>query len=190
YLQGVAVFMFYMIANAVFAATRSLEHFWSGILDPIGLQLADVLARYWTVAEKNTLLFSWSPQVSQGVFLYNRLLWLGIGFISLAIAYRFFPMSVEALTASAQSRRAARAKRQEAEEAQPRRSLVAAPMPRVHQYFGARAGFAQFVSLTRVHLTNITRELPFLAITVLLTVFALINGYFVGKLNDQNVYPV
>jgi ABC-2 type transport system permease protein len=190
YLQGVAVFMLYLIANAVFAATRSLEHFWSGILDPIGLQLADVLARYWTVAEKNSLLFSWSPHVSQGVFLYNRLLWLAVGFISVAICYRFFPMSVEALTASAQGRRAARAKRQEAAEAQPRRSLVAAPLPRVHQYFGGSAGFAQFVSLTRVRLTNITRELPFLAITVMLTVFALINGYFAGKINDQNVYPV
>jgi ABC-2 type transport system permease protein len=190
YLQGVAVFMLYLIANAVFAATRSLEHFWSGILDPIGLQLADVLARYWTVTEKNTLLFSWSPHVSQGVFLYNRLLWSAVGLLSLAIVYRFFPMSVEALTASAQSRRAAKAKRQEAAEAQPRRSLVAAPMPFVHQYFGGKAGFAQFISLTRVHLTNITRELPFLAITVLLSVFALINGYFAGKMNDQNVYPV
>ena len=190
YLQGVAVFMLYLIANAVFAATRSLEHFWSGILDPIGLQLADVLARYWTVAEKNSLLFSWSPHVSQGVFLYNRLLWLAVGFISIVVCYRFFPMSVEALTASAQGRRAAKAKRQEAAEALPRRSLVAAPLPRVHQYFGGRAGFAQFVSLTRVRLTNIMRELPFLAITVLLTVFALINGYFAGKINDQNVYPV
>jgi ABC-2 type transport system permease protein len=190
YLQGVAVFMLYLIANAVFAATRSLEHFWSGILDPIGLQLADVLARYWTVAEKNSLLFSWSPHVSQGVFLYNRLLWLAVGFISVAVCYRFFPMSVEALTAGAQGRRAAKAKRQEAAEAQPRRSLVAAALPRVHQYFGGRAGFAQFVSLTRVRLINILRELPFLAITVLLTVFALINGYFAGKFNDQNVYPV
>ncbi len=190
YLQGVAVFMLYLIANAVFAATRSLEHFWSGILDPVGLQLADVLARYWTVAEKNSLLFSWSPHVSQGVFLYNRLLWLTVGFISVAVCYRFFPMSVEALTASAQGRRAAKAKRQEAAEAQLRRSLVAAPLPGVHQYFGGRAGFAQFVSLTRVRLINILRELPFLAITVLLTVFALINGYFAGKINDQNVYPV
>jgi ABC-2 type transport system permease protein len=190
YLQGVAVFMLYLIANAIFAATRSLEHFWSGILDPVGLQLADVLARYWTVAEKNTLLFSWSPHVSQGVFLYNRLLWSAVGFISLAVVYRFFPMSVEALTASTQGRRAARAKRQEAAETEPRRSLVAAALPLVHQYFGGRAAFAQFFSLTRVRLTNIMRELPFLAIVVLLTVFALINGYFAGKVNDQNVYPV
>src|ERR1700733_2915628 len=151
YLQGVAVFMFYLIASAIFSATRSLEHFWSGILDPIGLQLEDVLARYWTVAEKNTLLFSWSPQVSQGVFLYNRLLWLGIGFISLAIAYRFFPMSVEALTASAQSRGAAQAKRQGAAGERARRSLVGPPMPLVHQSFGGKTGWAQFISLTRVH---------------------------------------
>ena len=99
YLQGVAFFMMYLIANAVFTTTRSLEHFWSGIFDPVGLQLSDVLTRYWTVAEKNSLLFSWSPHVSQGVFLYNRLLWLGVGLISLVVTYRFFPMSVESLTA-------------------------------------------------------------------------------------------
>jgi ABC-2 type transport system permease protein len=45
YLQGVAVFMLYLIATAVFSSTRSLEHFWSGILDPVGLQLTDVFSR-------------------------------------------------------------------------------------------------------------------------------------------------
>jgi ABC-2 type transport system permease protein len=190
YLQGVAVFMIYLIVSAIFGATRSLEHFWSGILDPVGLQLTDVLARYWTVAEKNSLLFSWSPHVSGGVFLYNRLLWSAVGVLSIGIAYRFFPMSVESLTASAQGRRAAKAKEQEEAEAQPRRSLVAVKLPRVHQYFGGRAGFDQFVSLTRVRITNTIRELPFWAITVLLAVFALINGYFAGKIRDSNVYPV
>jgi ABC-2 type transport system permease protein len=190
YLQGVAVFMVYLIVNAIFSATRSLEHFWSGILDPIGLQLADVLARYWTVAEKNTLLFSLSPQVGQGVFLYNRILWASVGVISLVIVYRFFPMSVEALTAVAQGRRAAKAKRQEAAELEPRRSLVAVPLPRAQQHFGGSARWAQFVSLIKVRFANITRELPFWAITILLAVFSLTNGYFAGKINDTNVYPV
>ncbi len=190
YLQGVAVFMIYLVASAVFSATRSLEHFWSGIFDPVGLQLADVLTRYWTVAEKNSLLFSWSPHVAQGVFLYNRILWSMVGILSLAMAYRFFPMSVESLTAGVQGRRAASTKRQEEEAAQPRRSLVAVRLPRVNLHFGGRAGFDQFVSLTRVRVANIAHELPFLAITVLLTVFSLINGYFAGKLRDANVYPV
>src|SRR6185437_6343398 len=32
YLQGVALFMLYIIGITVYSATRSLEHFWSGIL--------------------------------------------------------------------------------------------------------------------------------------------------------------
>src|ERR1700723_2217254 len=39
YLQGVALFMVYVIGLTVFSATRSLEHFWSGIFDPIGVIL-------------------------------------------------------------------------------------------------------------------------------------------------------
>ncbi len=191
YLQGVAVFMMYLIASAIFSSTRSLEHFWSGIFDPVGLQLADVLSRYWTVAEKNTLLFSWSPHVSQGVFLYNRLLWLAVGVISLVVAYRLFPMSAETLTAGMQRRRAAKATQEEAVEAQePRRSLVAAQLPRVQLHFAASAGWQQLVSLTRVRIANIVREVPFWAIIVLLTVFALINGHFAGRVNQANVYPV
>ena len=54
YLQGVAIFMLYIIGITVFSATRSLEHFWSGILDPVGLILFDNITRYWTVIEKNT----------------------------------------------------------------------------------------------------------------------------------------
>src|SRR5271163_802087 len=80
YLQGVAVFMVYLIANVVFQATRSLEHFWSAIFDPVGLRLFDSVTRYWTVAEKNSLLLPCS-----GIFLYNRLIWAAVGVASLAI---------------------------------------------------------------------------------------------------------
>jgi ABC-2 type transport system permease protein len=190
YLQGTAVFMVYLIVDTIFAANHSLENFWSGVLDPVGLQLADVIARYWTVAEKNTLLFSWSPHVAQGVFLLNRLLWSAVGVVSLIAVYLFFPMSVEALTAVAQGRRAAKAMREEGVKALPRRLPAAAPIPRVHQFFGGSASLAQFVSLTRICITNITRELPFWAIMLLLTVFSLTNGYFAGKVNGTNVYPV
>ncbi len=56
YLQGVALFMLYIIGLTVFSATRSMERFWSGIFDPIGLVLLDDVTRYWTVVEKNSLL--------------------------------------------------------------------------------------------------------------------------------------
>ena len=92
YLQGVALFMFYIIGLTVFSATRSLEHFWSGILDPIGFILFDNVTRYWTVIEKNTLLLPWDfTGNSPGVFLYNRLLWIGVGLLSLGGLWLSFP---------------------------------------------------------------------------------------------------
>ena len=80
YLQGVALFMIYIVGLTVYFAARSLEHFWSGILDPIGLILLDNITRYWTVVDKNTLLLPWDMSGnSPGVFLYNRLLLDGRG---------------------------------------------------------------------------------------------------------------
>jgi ABC-2 type transport system permease protein len=190
YVQGVAVLVLYFTFTAVFNATRSLEHFWSGILDPIGLQMTDVVARYWTVVEKNSQLLSWSPHAANGVFLYNRLLWMAVGFIALAVVYWRFPMSVETLTAKSQGRRAAKAKQQDEAEATPKRSLVAAVLPQVHQAFGGSAGFAQLVSLTKLRISNIVRELPFWILMALIAFFALLNGHYAGRRSDANVWPV
>ena len=190
YLQGVVLFMVYIIGVTVFSATRSLERFWSGILDPIGLILFDDVTRYWTVIEKNTLFITWSPALSNGIFLYNRLLWLTIGLLALAAVWFLFPMSVEALTARAQGRRAAKLRQQELNEAQPVRSRVAARLPIVHQVFNASTTFAQYLSLTRLRLRNILRDIPFWAIVVVMLAFCINNGHFAGRVGGVNVWPV
>ena len=185
YLQGVVVFMAYMIATAVFTATNSLEHFWSAIFDPVGFRLFDSVTRYWTVVEKNTLPLGWS-----GIFLYNRLLWTSVGLLAIVIVYALFPLSVEALTAASQGRRAAKARSENSDERRPTRSLVAAKLPVVHQVFGFGTGWAQFLSLTRLRVSNILHELPFWAIVAVMASFTVINGHFVGRFNEMNVYPV
>jgi len=43
YLQGAAIFMLYLLGITIFSATRSLEHFWSGILDPVGFLYNDAI---------------------------------------------------------------------------------------------------------------------------------------------------
>ena len=185
YLQGVALFMLYIITNVVFQATRSLEHFWSAIFDPVGLRLFDSVTRYWTVFEKNSQLLSWT-----GIFLYNRLIWTGVGIAALIAVYALFPLSVEALTAVSQGRRAAKARANDEDDPRPKRSLVAARLPAVHQFFGPGATWAQFVALTRLRVSNIFRELPFWAILAVMVVFCAINGHFAGRFQEQNVYPV
>jgi ABC-2 type transport system permease protein len=184
YLQGAAIFMLYLIGVNAFSATRSLEHFWSAILDPIGFLYNDAITRYWTVVEKNTLLYPWT-----GVFLYNRLLWSGIGVLSLLAVWKFFPMSVEALTAKSSSKRA-NLQREQEEVLRPRRSLVAIPLPRVTQVFGSSTSFAQFLSLTRIRISNIVHEIPFWGILILMAVLSLNDGHFAGRIAGANVWPV
>ncbi len=191
YLQGVALFMAYLIGITVFSATRSLEHFWSGILDPVGLLLNNAVTRYWSVAEKNSLLLPWDfSGYSPGVFLYNRLLWLGVGVLALGLTWGLFPMSVEALTATSQGRRAAKAREHDGEATQPPRSLVPVRLPVVHQVFTATTRFAQYAALTLLRIRTITRELPFWAIVGLLVVFAINNGHYAGRVGGVDVWPV
>jgi hypothetical protein len=190
YLQGVALFMVYIIGITVFSATRSLERFWSGILDPVGFILFDDVTRYWTVIEKNTMLVTWSPALSGGVLLYNRLLWLAVGLVSLLATWALFPMSVEALTARSQGRRAAKAKQQELTEAQPVRSLVTVQLPDVHQAFTPGTTFSQYISLTRLRLRNIVRDIPFWGMVALLIAFGINNGHFAGRVAGRNIWPV
>jgi hypothetical protein len=185
YLQGAAFFMLYLIGITVFRATRSLEHFWSGILDPIGFLYNDAITRYWTVVEKNSRLYSWSP----GVFVYNRLLWISVGCVSLVALYVMFPVSVETLTARFSGKRAARARETEDEPA-PVRSFAPAHLPHILQTFGLGTTVAQLASLTRLRVSNILHEIPFWGILVLMTGFALTNGHYAGRVADHNVWPV
>lgn len=190
YVQGAAAFILYVIGITVFSATRSLEHFWSGIFDPIGFILLDDITRYWTVVERNSRLLSWSPYAASGVFLYNRVLWLAVGCGALTTLWALFPMSVEALTARSQGRRAAKAKQQEELEERPVRSLVAAKLPHVTQAFGSATSWAQFWSLSRMRINMILHEVPFWAIVGLMICFAVNNGYFAGRVADIDVWPV
>ena len=188
YLQGVAFFLIYLTANTVFSATGSLEHFWSAIFDPVGLRLFDSVTRYWTVVEKNSLQLQWT-----GVFLYNRLVWLGVGVAALVVVYVLFPLSVEALTAVSQGRRAARARENDIAEVRPVRSsgsLVGKRLPFVHQFFGPGTTWAQFVSLTRLRISNIVQELPFWALLIAMVVFVLTSAHFAGRRDEGQTYPV
>lgn len=54
-------------------------------LEPFGLSAFGEVTRYWTPAERNTLM----PPM-EGVLLYNRLIWTGVGVVFLAAAYGLY----------------------------------------------------------------------------------------------------
>ncbi len=183
YLQGVILFAIYLIGAVYVATSGNLDRFWPSVLDPLGLILFQSITRYWTVVEKNTQLLTWS-----GSFLYNRLLWLGVGLASLLAVYVLFPMSAEALTARRGSRNAARRKTEEEEDETRRPGRMAIPI--ASRTFGSAAIWPQLVSLTRLRFLNIVREVPFWAIALIMIVLSGLNAHQAGRFRDTAVWPV
>lgn len=189
YLQGAGLLIIYLIGVAAFETTRSTQLFWPGILDPVGIVLNDAITRYWTVVERNTLLYSWSLHSAGGIFLFNRMLWSGVGLLALGVLWQFFPMSLEALTRRV-SRRRARLALEQDEDLKPVRTKAVDAIPLVHQIFGLGTSLAQYSSLTRMRVRNIVRDVPFWVLLVLMAGVSLNNGHYAGKLEGVNVWPV
>ena len=72
YIAGILIFMGWMLAGNL---TADLDNkLLSSLLDPFGLTAVGQLTKYWSASEQNTQYITLS-----GYYLYNRLLWSGIG---------------------------------------------------------------------------------------------------------------
>src|SRR5688572_14744154 len=63
------------------------------IAEPFATRAISDATRYWTIAERNVML----PEFT-GALLYNRLLWLGISLLFLAVAYTRYRFADEGMT--------------------------------------------------------------------------------------------
>lgn len=184
YLQGVALFAIYLIGYISVEAANKLDQRGAALADPLGLILVRSLTRYWTVAERNSLVLHWT-----GIFLYNRLLWIGVGLLALVMAFVFFPMSAEVLGSRRSSKRALQA-REEEELASRGKIRTSTDLPAVTQSFGTSAVWNQVWSLTKLRFFNIVKEVPFWAIGLIMLVFVMVEGHFAGESNGVIVWPV
>jgi hypothetical protein len=184
YLQGVGLFALYLIGYVSVEAANKLDQRGAALADPLGLILVRSLTRYWTVAERNSLAFHWS-----GVFLYNRLLWIGVGALALLVAFLFFPMSAEILGSRRSSKRAKQL-REEEELVSKQKIRTWTGLPAVTQSFTAGAVWNQVWSLTKLRFFNIVREVPFWAIGLIMLVFVMVEGHFAGESSGVLVWPV
>jgi hypothetical protein len=180
YLQGVIFLAIYLIAVTLVANNpNNLNNYWPALVDPLGILTVSKTARYWTVVEKNSLTIPFT-----GVMAWNRLLWLSLGAIATAAVFRFFPFSAEQLTVK-RARKGLAERDDETPLPEFRPSAIA-----VKQRFNGGATFAQFLTLTRLRLLSIVKEVPFIAIVLIGVVFVFIGGWEAGRIFDTPVYPV
>ena len=83
YVSAVILFVSYMIAASL---AQDVENkLVAGLIDPFGNYALEHVTQYWTIVEQNTLLVPLT-----GVYLLNRVIWLGVGAAILAFTYYRF----------------------------------------------------------------------------------------------------
>ena len=86
---GVIAFLVLFITSRALLRDPAYDTF-SSMADPFGIGALRQVTKYWTAADRNTML----PPI-EGLLLYNRLLWIGIGLALFGLAYSIFKFEVK-----------------------------------------------------------------------------------------------
>jgi len=171
YVGAVVLVLGYLIAGSI---TGNIDNrTLAAMLDPFGGNAADRLTEYWTIAEKNSRVVPLA-----GVFLYNRLLWTGVGAALLALTYVRFSFSAPG---------GARDRRLPEELVEPGPAVL--PRAATLDYSG-RAAFAAFLELTRLQLKETVKNVFFLVIVLAGVLFVVAAGLNADQIYGTRTWPV
>ncbi len=181
YIGGVVLVFGYMIGGTL---VRDLEtERTAAYVDPFGGYALQLATKYWSPAQKNELLIP-----LEGVFLWNRLIWLAAGLAVLALVYTRFRFTHVA------AERPSRRGRQEQAQASAAPAPYAAPrrlaLPRAAREFGLSAQFGQYRSVLRRSFWSIVGNRYFYAILAAALLFTGFLSQEVGKLYGTSTWPV
>lgn len=173
FVQGIALFMFYIIGVNLLRDldNRSI----AALIDPIGINLSGVVSRYWSPTEQNTMTYS-----LEGLILTNRIIWLVVGFASLAVSYFAFSFS------AAKQRVSKRAQRSLANA---KALVVADKLPIVNVAEGMGVNLKRIAALSKLYFTEIVRSVPFLALVLFGTIMLIIGVMNMDSMYGTDVYP-
>lgn len=88
FISAMLLIVFYSVSGGF---SGDIKKEWlSSLLDPFGLNALEIMTKYMTVIEKNTISAG-----LEGNLLINRLVWLGIGMVILIEVYYFFSFNIK-----------------------------------------------------------------------------------------------
>ena len=122
----------------------------AAFLDPFAIRTYTLATKYWTVAEKNTQSIGWT-----GPMLWNRLLWLAVGGLIFAFAYRRFSFSEKRKKAGAA---------ENAVEIAEASSLAKVPLAALPAAISRHGRWPQFVASVRVDFFGVVKSTSFIVI--------------------------
>ena len=131
----------------------------AALLDPFGSSAWGLATRYYTAADANTL----NPPIA-GPLLWNRVIWIPVSFLVLALAYWRFRFETRAGKRKA-----------EKPEAAPPPPVARLPAPR----FGPATAWAQLIKRTRFEMGQVFKS-PAFIVLLLLGLFNSLGGLILG----------
>lgn len=146
----------------------------AGWLDPFGLSIFFRVTRYWTAADRNTLL----PPLD-GVLLQNRLAWLAVAAVAYAIAYRIFG-----------ARRAPKLGKPGAGKPAAATALPTPTGPLPNRSVGQGVAFAQFRQMVRFDMAYVFRSPAFLVLMLIGLFNAVSNAWGATSMFGADYLPV
>jgi hypothetical protein len=175
YTQGFFFLVIYLFAiNLV----KGGNPFLTGLLEPFTFQTVLIATSSWSVIERNSLMMPLT-----GILLYNRLLWIALGMLTLAIGYYFFSVNVVRDKASKKKKQAGKA------EYKSPYSSESIPTPLAFPRTGIQASIIQLFHLTLFSYKSIVKEVSFWAIVLCGIGILFINSFNLGTSYGVNNVP-
>src|ERR1700686_401850 len=159
FIVAILLFIGRAVSGQVFQDAQR-EHI-RGLLDPVGARAFEVVTKYWTVADKNTLSASLT-----GLLLWNRLIWVGVGCAAFALAYSRFSF-------------AERRTKSKALEPVEQPGILPVEAPRPHTQI-AESPSAKFVGSFNIHFRGMAKNTAFVVVLIIGWVFCILGLFLEG----------
>ncbi len=168
YVGAVGIFIANLVASGVLGSRPEFERVMAWA-EPFGAAAYGLVTKYWTAAERNTLNVP-----LEGVFLWNRLIWLGISVAILASAYFLFRPSIRGAKAGKTD-----TLRKLAEASAP---VVPANQPLPSPTEGFLAGWTRLASRTAFEMSLVFKSPAYVVLMLLGFTFAISTLLFIGEI--------
>lgn len=177
YTQGFFFLMAYLLAMNLAKGTNDL--FLTALIEPFTFQTVRISTGIWTALERNSLMIP-----IEGVLLYNRLLWIGIGAIALIIGYFGFSFNV---VRGKVSKKKLQAPSETKNESNARNEYGAIPISTSDQ--GILSFLTQLFKHAIFSVRSIVNEASFWAIVLCGIGILFINSFHLGTSFGVDSYP-
>ncbi|MEO9805991.1 MAG: M1 family aminopeptidase [Reichenbachiella sp.] len=174
YTQGFFFLMVYLMAISLAIGADDL--FLTALLEPFTFQSVRISTKLWTVLERGVQLVPF-----EGVLLYNRLMWTGIGLVALVIGYYGFNFNVVRDKSSKLKKKAFQDENVS--------THVNSKNPVIKVQTGFKADLVQLIHYSIFNFKSIVKEVPFWTIVLCGMGIVLLNSFNLGTTFGVNSYP-